>query len=307
MSYMLHAKSNIAINADNYTGNFDVYIGSLAFDVADLADACKKWTDNKEDAKLASKPDPGWNAINRKYAPIFRLHPSKSYYPVNPVDWFDGASLWSRDNPGSKDNSQQIGRFDRKLHANIMALSPHAGNTESQHNWEFLTPMAGDGSAVYGHMGGAAGKRVGFSTIMHDFCDRTTANVIAFGCGMLGRGIVGNKADARRREPLETRPTPVVENHFADLEHLFTRFNRATKMPSQFHWNTDGTPNAFTLQGNKPIIYVAQGSHELYPIVGEFPTFDINNDLLNKFLSTMANEVLDHTLGCREKFADPLG
>ncbi|KAJ3161247.1 hypothetical protein HK101_000839 [Irineochytrium annulatum] len=414
------------------------------------------------------KPSAEWNAIIHQYAPIYRFHKEEAYWPVNPVEWFDGSTLWQRRATDSADGISSETTFDHNLHANIMAKSAYADTASHQHDWEFLTPMMADGSPVYDHMKGDAGwadcdalpilcgspnaktdinsmpvyaiavdkpeinavdvfywiffgynqgKEVGTSIIANDIkgvlarrnffdmlkhgfedfghavvdtgkaavsgvvnvakdighgdiagafsdaggtvvhvADTAATNALHLGEGVVsgvvaeGKAIVANPLGALKAgvndlvdegktivndavaegKKIVTDPlgaakdvvtgaitkvddvlgsNTVVQNHFADLEHIVIRFNRATKQPSQLHmdhhgntdgwslrsWNPDGSPDKFTVQGVRPIVYIAKGSHELYPVPGEFPTFAVDNAALTKVFKAAAKQVLDHT------------
>ncbi|KAJ3195325.1 hypothetical protein HK101_000515 [Irineochytrium annulatum] len=292
--------------------------------------------------KLDFTPPPQWASIIRAYAPVYRIHPSESYFPVDPLDWFSQVTLWERNAPGSDDGSQ-VSANDHNLRSNLMSTSHHASSAEDQFNYEFLTPMMPDGSNVYGHMGGAAGwsdcnqlpilcgspnaknniNNIPVYAIAVDKPDVNAVDVFYWtwwgynqgkyiGASTIADVVCGsswNPANWPCRAIASAIPGTVIQNHFSDLEHVVIRFNRNTGKPSQLWmdhhgnddqysrrtWNADGTPNGFQTKGVKPVVYVAQGSHEGYPQVGSFLTFASTNGLLHDFLSMTADGVLDHT------------
>ncbi|KAJ3177660.1 hypothetical protein HK101_010203 [Irineochytrium annulatum] len=288
-------------------------------------DSCDFYS--KKSAKFGNPdftPPPQWASIIRAYAPVYRVHPSESYFPVDPLDWFSQVTLWQRNAPGSGDGSQ-VSANDHNLRSNLMSLSHHASSAEDQFNYEYLTPMMPDGSNVYGHMGGAAGwsdcnqlpilcgspnakNNINNIPVYAIAVDKPEVNAVDVFYWTWWGYNQGNYIGASTIADVVCGSSWNPAN-WPYLEHVVIRFNRNTGKPSQLWmdhhgnddqysrrtWNADGTPNGFQTKGVKPVVYVAQGSHEGYPQVGSFLTFASTNGLLRDFLSMTADGVLDHT------------
>lgn len=210
----------------------------------------------------------------RAYAPVFVLHPSEAYWPVDPRDYITQSSVSFAPSAGFTE-------CDEKLDS-IGTIS-----TPAQKLNTYLT-LSVNGNPVFDVMGGSAGwSDCGVAPIL---CGRRPNNVGELNAvpvfAILSDKPSINAVDVyywaffgynQGKDINMVFGTTSMGNHFGDWVHASIRFNRTTGAPTQLFMDHHGELDDYSLRqwgtgfqttNGRPVVYLAQGSHEAYPSAG---------------------------------------
>lgn len=251
---------------------------------------------NPPSISLPVHPDnaPDWveNAVKR-YAPVFVLHPDESYWPVDPPQYIATSSVFS--SPNGPDTSRftecddkldsigQLSKPEQRLATylmpivnrrdviEVMGVIPLVGSNANWADCSVLPILCG---SVFRPSVDELNKMPVFAIIS----DKPEINAVdvyywAFFGYNQGKGFADTS----------------YGNHFGDWVHASIRFDRSTGKPimlfmdhhgndddySRRSWSEAGKPvnsgvGFQVTSDGRPIVYLAQGSHEVYPSPGSW-------------------------------------
>ncbi|KAJ3388980.1 hypothetical protein HDU92_001219 [Lobulomyces angularis] len=220
--------------------------------------------------------NPGWSIEDqvRRYAPIFALTADESYNPADPREYIKMSRV-QKDNAYRDDinfnNIGTISSYNEKLQ-NI--LVPQV-NGRSLYEFTSGNPSWSDCGTFPYLCGTRDTNNVPAYAIVADKPEINAVDVFywVFFAYNQGKNVFGTS----------------FGNHYGDWVHASIRFERSSGNPTQLHmdhhghedsyawrpWSEAGKPvdsdRGFVVDGSgRPVVFLAKGSHEIYPSPGEW-------------------------------------